>query len=348
MKPRQLLFVVFASVFACANSIAENKNQVLSYQAPLVTESLLLDIASNHNEVFVVGERGHVLRSEDGENWTQETVPSVATLTAISVVENTVWVVGHDATILRYEGETSEWQVQNFNPDLEKPLLDVLFFDDKHGITVGAYGTFYRTEDGGASWQDEKHPEFLHPDDQAYLEEIKLEDEEFYLEELDSILPHLNRISRKGNKLYLAGEAGLLASSDDLGRSWQRMEINYEGSFFDVLENSDGTIIAAGLRGNLFQFDNDSEQWVKIDSGSQSSLNSIVEIEGQDALVVGNNGNMVCLDDRIVEQKQTQDSEAINNALPFKGKLIAATAAGIQYLDSNEETPTCNRINSSL
>lgn len=319
-----------------------------SYKARLVTESLLLDINVNDDTVFVVGERGHILRSQDGENWAQDTVPSLATLTAISLIEDKAWVVGHDATILHLPGNGAEWEVQMFLPELEKPLLDVLFFDVSHGVAIGAYGTFYRTTDGGKNWTNEMHPEFLHPDDLEYLEEIRLEDEEFYQEELISILPHLNRISMSGDNLYIAGEAGLLAVSQDMGKSWKRMEINYEGSFFDVLETNQGAVIAAGLRGNLYKFSQEEQRWVKIDSGSTSSLNSIVEIGEENALIVGNNGNMVCLDDRIAEQKQTQDSEAINNAIPFNGKLIAVTATGIQYLNEEQNTNTCNRISSNL
>lgn len=348
MSFKQSLFLVFASLAVCSGINASQQDQAQSYEARLVTESLLLDIGSNQNTVYVVGERGHILHSDDGDNWVQESVPSVATLTAITMVDESSWVVGHDATILHQSKKGEQWQVQMFNPELEKPLLDVLFFDASHGVAIGAYGTFFRTENGGASWAEEKHAEFLHPDDLDYLEEIKAEDPEFYEEELASILPHLNRISQSGDMLYLAGEAGLLATSDDLGRSWKRLAIDYEGSFFDLVKTQQGELIAAGLRGNLFKYDPLQGEWIKLDSGSKSSLNSIVEVDEQNALVVGNNGNMVCMDDRIVEQKQTTDSEAINNALPFKGKLIAATAAGIQYLNSEENSNTCTRISSNL
>lgn len=336
------------AVSALAEEQGSEAKTYESYKARLVTESLLLDINVNQDTVFVVGERGHILRSQDGENWSQDTVPSLATLTAISLVNDKAWVVGHDATILHLSGSDAQWQTQMFQPEMEKPFLDVLFFDELHGITVGAYGTFYRTIDGGKTWESEMHPEFLHPDDLEYLEEIRLEDEEFYQEELVSILPHLNRISKSGENLYIAGEAGLLASSQDMGKTWKRMEIDYEGSFFDVLETAQGAVIAAGLRGNLYKFSQEEQGWVKINSGSTSSLNSIVEISDENALIVGNNGNMVCMDDRIVEQKQTQDSEAINNAIPFKGKLIAVTATGIQYLNEEQNTNTCNRISSNL
>lgn len=318
-----------------------------SYQAPLVNQSLLLDIKRVGEQLIAVGERGHIIFSADGKNWTQQQVPSISTLTALSFVGEQGWVVGHDATILHLPKTGDDWQVQMFNPDLERPLLDVLFFDENHGITVGAYGSFFRTVDGGDSWTTELHPEFLHPDDQAYLEEIKLEDEAFYKEELASILPHLNRISLSNDILYLAGETGLLASSTDLGKSWQRIEIDYQGSFFDIKKTPDDRLIAAGLRGNLFEYVPEEESWDRIESGGKASLNSIVLLDNQTVLVVGNNGNMVCIEDDEVEQSQTKDNEAILNAVEFNSQLIAVTALGIQHLSSSSQSSTCKRTSSN-
>lgn len=325
------------AVLSCA-SLADT-----SYQAPLVEQSLLLDIEQVENQLIAVGERGHILLSNDGEAWEQQTVPTVATLTSVSFVGAKGWVVGHDASILHLPSKDAQWQVQMYNPDLERPLLDVLFFDEKHGIAIGAYGTFFRSMDGGQSWESELHPEFLNPDDQAYLEEIKLEDEEFYQEELASILPHLNRVSRNGDTLYLAGETGLLASSSDFGRSWQRLEISYQGSFFDIKMTEQQRLIAAGLRGNLFEFDSQTGSWNRLESSSKASLNSIVSLSDRSVLVVGNNGSLVCVEQDAVAQSQTQDNEAIINAVEFNNQLIAVTAVGIQKHSLSQGSTICNR-----
>lgn len=340
-------FNLVTSVSLCLATLSSFCIAQTSYQAPLVNQSLLLDIDKVGQQLIAVGERGHIILSEDGKSWSQQPVPSISTLTALSFIGEKGWVVGHDATILHLPKAGDEWQVQMFDPDLERPLLDVLFFDESHGITVGAYGTFFRTIDGGESWQTELHPEFLHPDDQAYLEEIKLEDEEFYKEELASILPHLNRISLSNGTLFLAGETGLLASSNDFGKSWQRIEIDYQGSFFDVKKTADDKLIAAGLRGNLFEYVSESGSWSSIDSGSKASLNSIVLLANQSVLVVGNNGNMVCIDGGEVKQDQTKDNEAIINAVEFDNQLIAVTALGIQHLSSSSQSSTCKRTSSN-
>jgi photosystem II stability/assembly factor-like uncharacterized protein len=40
-------------------------------------------------------------------------------------------------------------------PELERPLFDVWFEDERNGFAVGAYGYFLRSRDGGLSWHEE-------------------------------------------------------------------------------------------------------------------------------------------------------------------------------------------------
>jgi photosystem II stability/assembly factor-like uncharacterized protein len=207
-----------------------------------------------------------------------------------------------------------------------------LFLDKNHGIAIGAYGLFYRTTDAGKSWLRELHPEFLHPEDQEYLQEIKLEDEDFYLQEMASILPHLNSISKNGQRLLLAGEAGLVAYSDDLGKTWQKMEINYSGSFFDIAETKSGRVFAAGLRGNLYELDTKSEEWRKINSQSTASLNAVVSIDDEKSIILGNNGAMLSISKDQVSFKQSKHGKAIANGLVHEGQLIVVGGIGIKNI----------------
>lgn len=319
--PQSLLFLSFLPFLVSADS---------AYQAPLASQSLLLDIAKQSSQIYAVGERGHILHSTDGESWQQQQVPTLATLTAVDLVGEHAWAVGHDAAIL-HKAPGQEWQVQMQQPALEKPFLDVLFLDEKHGIAIGAYGLFYRTTDGGKRWQAESHPELLHSDDQAYLEEIRLEDEEFYQEELASILPHLNRVTQAGDRLYMAGESGLLAYSEDQGHKWQRMEIDYEGSFFDIRQIG-SRLLAAGLRGNLFEYDQQAEHWQAISTQDTSTLNSIIQTANEQIWVLGNNGKIVKLNGDQAKVEQQPDSKALLNAVSVGDTLIAVGSAGISQL----------------
>ncbi|BCO19143.1 hypothetical protein KUC3_20000 [Alteromonas sp. KC3] len=320
-----------------------------AFMAPLVEQSVLLDIDAD-KFVVIVGERGHVLVSEDGQTFNQKAVPTHSTLTATTVVGEHIWAVGHDAVILHSSDKGETWEVQNYQPELERPFLDVLFFDEKHGIAAGAYGLFYRTTDGGQNWSAERHASLLDPMDREYLEEIRKEDEAFYQQELESILPHLNRVTLDGNTLYLAGEAGLLAKSENMGESWERYYVDYTGSFFDIKPLDARTVLAVGLRGNIF-VSRDEGEWEYVQTCSTSTLNSILVGSESKVYALGNNGMMIsaqrplptsmrdpyanptdCKADEGIEVTQIKDKAALLNATQFKGNSIAVTANGIKTL----------------
>lgn len=326
-----------ATILICTSQPAVSESSHQSYQAPLSKESLLLDISKLDNGTLIsVGERGHVLLSDNGTEWRQQNVPTTATLTAVYFEGEKGWAVGHDSVILHSEDYGISWQLQQYLPELQKPLMDVLFFDSQNGVAIGAYGSFLRTVDGGKNWISEPHIEFLSEDDQLYLEDLKAEDESLYQQELAGILPHLNRINLVDGVMYLAGEMGLLAKSDNQGKSWQKMDIDYFGSFFDINLSSSGSIVAAGLRGNVFEYQNDISGWRKINNDSTSSYNSIVTAQDQGTVVVGNNGRLLWLGSDDLTLTQTQEGKAIINAVFFNGTLLAVTEQGIKTFTRNK------------
>lgn len=321
-----------------------------AYQAPLVKQSLLLDVAAD-KQVVMVGERGHILLSADGETFTQADVPTTATLTATTMLGEHIWAVGHDATIIHSADQGKTWEIQFEKPKLERPFLDVHFFNPQHGIAIGAYGLFLRTRDGGQSWKPELHASLLDPYDREYLEEIRAEDEAFYEQELGSILPHLNRVTQVGERLYLAGEAGALAYSDDNGESWNRYQVDYTGSFFDIQPLDDTTMLAVGLRGNIFVM-REQGTWEYVKTCSTSTLNSILVVNEKKIAALGNNGMIVtmqrplpvstpdpyanpanCEPAQGISVSQIKDKAAIVNAVMFKGHTLAVTANGIHQLN---------------
>jgi photosystem II stability/assembly factor-like uncharacterized protein len=330
---RLKIVVIIFALFYVKSGISQESIQ--SFQAPLVAESLLLDISQTDTKLVAVGERGHILLSSDGKQWSQAHVPNLSTLTAIDFVDNNGWAVGHDATILKSHDGGENWEVQYYAPENERPFLDVLFFNKNQGIAVGAYGVFYRTTNAGKTWAPEMHPEFLNPDDQEYLNEIKEEDEAFYLEEMASILPHLNRLSQKGQRTYIAGEAGLLAFSDNYGVSWEKMEINYYGSFFDIVHTESDRIFAVGLRGSLFEYNSKEERWNSLKSGTTSSLNSIISIDSTTSLVVGNNGAQVTIGPQEVSFIKNKNGKSIMNGISKDNVIVTVTDIGIQQIQKD-------------
>ena len=315
-----------------------------TFQAPLVEQSLLLDADTEAMHV-VVGERGHVIISEElSQSFTQKSLPLSVTLTSVEVMNDKIWVAGHDATIMFSSDKGETWSVQMHEPELQRPFLDILFFDEQHGIASGAYGLFYRTIDGGENWTQEQHITLLNPLDIEYLEEIREEDEAFYRDELNSILPHINRLNYSNGVLYSAGETGLLAKSTDDGENWERFEIDYFGSFFDILPIDDDTLFAVGLRGTLYLKEGDTE-WQRIESCTTATLNSAVFMSSGNVLVVGNNGAILTVEvSQLSNQADTCQGNGITVAqLPAKSAIAtvlkndeaftAVTSDGLQPLE---------------
>ncbi|WP_440877446.1 WD40/YVTN/BNR-like repeat-containing protein [Thalassotalea sp. PLHSN55] len=304
--------------------------------APLAQHSLLLDITNVADQKLVaVGQYGHILISSNATQWQQAQVPVQATLTGVYFLDEKLgWVVGHDATILHTADGGMTWQLQQYLPELEKPLFDVVFKDERNGIALGAYGQLFRTTDGGKHWQFEFHGELLPPEDVEYLEEIKLEDEEAYLDEISSILPHFNRIYMDGRTLYLVGEIGLIAKSNDFGRTWEKFDEIYQGSFFDISRTSKGNLLIVGLRGNVFRSLKNGTPWQKIATGTTSLLNSIVLSDDDRVFLLGNNGTLlISEDDGISFVKKVQpDGKPLIAGEWFNNQLVVVSEVGIKNI----------------
>lgn len=327
--------LLFLGPFAFAND-AEHNPPTPSLKAKLASKSLLLDIEQvNQNKIVAVGEYGHIISSTDGKNWQQANVPVQSTLTSVFFLDQHLgWAVGHDATILHTKDGGENWQIQYYQPDMEKPLFDVVFKNSQEGVVVGAYGLMLRTLDGGVTWQNEFHQEFLLADDIDYLNELKAEDEEAYLDEISFILPHFNRLVADGRTMFLLGETGLLAKSNDFGKSWQQYSEIYLGSFFDLGRTKTGNLLVAGLRGHIFRGTNNGTQWSEVKTDTTALLNDVVVTEDNRVFVLGNSGVLLeSLDDgksyRALVQK---DGKSLIAGVWFQKQLVVASEVGIKVI----------------
>ena len=168
---------------------------------PLAAQSLLLDLAAAGTRLVAVGERGHVLLSDDkGASWRQaKSVPTRVMLTAVFFADAQYgWAVGHDETILNTVDGGETWTRSHFAPEAQQPLLDLWFANRVSGIAVGAYGAYFTTNDGGRTWASAKFapppaPVATH-DGEAAPDEGELPPDY-----------HLNRIIGVGNRLVHRG-----------------------------------------------------------------------------------------------------------------------------------------------
>ncbi len=302
--------------------------------APLAARSLLLDLAWAGPRVFAVGERGHILHSDDaGKTWVQSPVPASATLTAVYFADDKHgWAVGHVEAILATSDGGESWRLSHFEPGNPQPLLDVAFADVARGVAIGAYGVIYLTADGGSVWsQVPFEPEAL-----PGAEKVAAAPDEMEADVDLGFEFHLNAIARgPQGRMYIGAEAGRLFRSDDDGVHWRELPSPYDGSFHGVLPLDGDALLAFGLRGNLFRSDDGGGTWSAIQTGTTALLNSGAQVDADTVVVVGMAGVILVSRDggRSFTLHQQDDRKAISAVVPSgDGTLIVAGEGGVRRL----------------
>ncbi|HGY9624797.1 TPA: WD40/YVTN/BNR-like repeat-containing protein [Pseudomonas putida] len=270
-----LLALALATGAGGARAAAAEEYSVESARA---SQSLLIDVAHAGKRLVVVGDRGHILFSDDqGKTWAQARVPTRQLLTAVFFLDDKRgWAVGHDAQVLASNDGGATWSKQFEDLAREAPLLDVAFLDAQHGFAVGAYGALLETTDGGQHWQD--IGERLDNPDQL----------------------HLNAIAQvKDAGLFIVGEQGSMFRSSDNGQSWSVVQSPYEGSLFGVIGTTQArTLLAYGLRGNLLRSTDFGDTWQPIPLKTargpfEFGLASATLLEDGSLVLVGNSGSVL-------------------------------------------------------
>ena len=293
-------------------------------EAPLAIESLLLDGAAAGSRLVVVGERGHVLLSDDGASWSQAQVPTRALLTAVHMHDERMgWAVGHDAVILRTRDGGESWAMVHRAPEEELPLLDVWFRDERTGFAVGAYGYFLATADGGDTWtpraisEDDFHLNALFP---AGGEPTELQEPESQRSDSQQAGSQRTELQRTGSqRLYIAAEAGVAYRSDDGGETWRELPSPYAGSWFGGLALDDEQVLLAGLRGHLFRSEDAGETWTEVPTDTNATLTGAVRLPSGEILITGLEGALLTSrdDGRSVTSERLPSREGISDALPL-------------------------------
>jgi photosystem II stability/assembly factor-like uncharacterized protein len=278
----------------------------------LTPRSLLLDVTRAGESLVAVGDRGAVIVSADGQSWEQMDVPVRAALTAVHFPDpQHGWAVGHDAAIVATADGGRTWALQNFQPALEKPLLDVLFLDASRGFAVGAYGLLLRTTDGGKTWSE--------------LDAPAIRGDEV----------HFNALARLGNgNLFIAGELGMLAVSGDEGRTWSKLDSPYDSSYFGALPVGERGALIYGLRGNAYvSQDVRSGRWTRLQTNSVASMFGGTLLPGGERVMVGLNGVIFVADaSGAVRSLQTPTGTPLSAAIPHNGGLLAVGESGVQLM----------------
>lgn len=322
---------LFSGLKACALGLILISTPVLAaggaIESPKAIHSLLLDVVHAGSRLVVVGDRGHILYSDDqGHRWTQAQVPTRQMLTAVFFVDDQHgWAVGHDTRILASQDGGITWTQQYEDLGRQAPLLDVWFKDRRQGFAVGAYGALLSTDDGGQHWQDIS--DRLDNSEQLHLNAI-------------AVIKHAG--------LFIVGEQGSLFRSADGGQHWETMHSSYGGSLFGVVATAQAsTLLVYGLRGNLLRSTDFGETWQAVPlPGPQGPLRfglAGASLLADGSLVVVGNGGTV-LRSRDDGQTFTLFNRPDRLALSAvtaadAGHLVLAGQGGVHLADDDGAEP---------
>jgi photosystem II stability/assembly factor-like uncharacterized protein len=301
---------------------------------------VLLAAAEAGTRIVAVGERGIVALSNDrGVSWRQGPSPVSVTFTMVRFADAQHGVaVGHGGTVLTTEDAGSTWRVRLDGRRLaslakaaastpetlrdaerliadgpDKPFLDVLLWDAKRMLAVGAYGLAFYSADGGESWTSWMdrlpNPKGLH----------------WYV------------ARRSGNSLLLAGEQGLLARSDDGGQTFQAMSTPYKGSWFTGELRANGQAVLAGLRGNVWRSTDGGAQWSQLVSPVPATITAMAVAADGGLLLASQAGVVLRLQGDTLVPLKAPPVPMPSALLPLQdGSLLSLGVAGVVPVTAKE------------
>ncbi len=305
--------------------------------SPLAQRSQLSGLARAGNRLVAVGQRGHVLTSDDaGQHWQQAEVPVSSDLVALSfATPETGWAVGHDGVVLKSVDGGRRWTRQLDGRGLgglllafyqrhgdpkwlaeaqrlaaqgaENPWLDVHFADASNGWLVGGFGLLLRTADGGQTWQPLLHA----ADNPKGL--------------------HLYAVRQMAGETFIVGEQGLALKWDAGSSRFAAMALPYAGTLFGLIGH-ERALLAHGLRGNLLRSTDAGRNWQAVATGVQVGLTaSTLDASGRFVIVSQAGHVLVSNDDGAsfapLKLAQPQPAAAVAAAGP--GVLAVAGPRGV-------------------
>lgn len=296
--------LALAGILSAAHAVPGDTLDVPASPSVLASRSPLFSVTRTDKRLIAVGQRGHILISDDGgKQWQQASVPVSTDLTAVHFPTATHgWAVGHDGVILHSADGGRSWvkqldgrqaaklilshyanHEQKDNPAVvgivteakrmqaegpDQPFLNVWFDNEKTGYATGSFNLILKTSDGGKSWVPVSE---LTDNPNGY---------------------HLYGISATGSDLYIAGELGLLMKLDRSSGRFAAVATPYKGSYFGVLTKP-GLVVAFGMRGNAWRSEDAGKTWQKIETGVQSGLNAGTVLDDGRIVLASQGGNVL-------------------------------------------------------
>jgi photosystem II stability/assembly factor-like uncharacterized protein len=322
----------------------------------LAIESLLLDITSAGDRLVTVGERGHILYRDPGQEWQQAQVPVIAHLTAVHFpTPQQGYAVGHEGIILRSTDAGANWELIHHElvagpqraaakiPEVEVALEQAAEAGDRvsqEELEMQLDDLYYLAEAEEVPPLLDVH--FTSADKGFAIGGYNLflvtEDGGDSWSSRSSALPnpegyHNNAITQNARgSLFIAGERGRIYRSEDQGLSWEVISPRYDGSFFGLFTTRDGLLVATGLRGNLFISHNSGDSWEQPTSQAEQTLNGGLLLKTGQLLIVGQNGEYLLGNSDQLQRHTLPGRYSLQAVASQQGEIFAVGRSGVHSL----------------
>jgi len=342
---------------------------VAAVETPEALKSVMLSAAYAGERMVVVGERGHILYSDDrGKSWSQAPVPVRSTLTSVFFISpKKGWAVGHDTVILTTEDGGLSWtkildgnQANQIVLQSAQERLDRI--DSELANATGAEKGLLRNKRDFAEMALDEADRDAGVGPNKTLMDIWFADEHtgiavgaagYMLRTTDGgeswkdwsgaiasqDFFHLYKLAaNKNGYLFLVGEAAQVYRSSDKGLSWEALPVPYEGSFFGALgKDSDDSVYIFGMSGVVLKSLDNGDSWKQVDSNTRSILQNATVIDGDRVAIVGLGGGLLVEDAKAgVFTPQKLGTRAAFTAVLVgeNQQLLAAGETGLRLYDA--------------
>ena len=322
----RLLLALSAAAMLTAHA-AEDQYAPIS---PRALTSTLIDVDNAGGRLVAVGERGHVLYSDDkGENWLQAKMPFRRMLTGVHFVgPQRGWAVGHQSMIFHTQDGGQNWVrqmdgfafEQRFNeenlvrtreayealsaelavapdPERDLELEDSLFaFEDAEfaleepAIPSNFHDVWFLNNNSG--WAVGAFGRLVETRDggKSWTNKSHL------VQTPDGL--HLNAITgTPQGEIFITGEGGAMFRSLDAGTSWEQVDIGYDGTFFGVVYDPVNSVLRVfGLGSALYQSRDLGLSWKLMESPVPGTFAGGAATPEGDTILVGPGGLVFVID----------------------------------------------------
>ena len=335
----------------------------------LAPENLLNDATQTGDRLVAVGERGHVIFTDDqGARWQQADVPVSVTLTAVDFgTDQHGWAVGHSGAVLHSSDAGESWQLQfdglqageliigsmkeqiasleekieqapeDEVADLEWALDDLYFLlqSAEEDLDVGPVNPFL-----DVWFENARHGFVVGAYGMVFRTVDGGDSWQNWAPKLDNTWNlHYNAITRlAGGALVIVGESGQIHVSDDNGDTWEKRESPYSGSLFGVSgTGDDNEMLVFGLRGNTLRSGDLGQSWQTVSSPGNATLNQAAIAKNGRITLVGNGGAVLFSNDGAdgFQVHFRNDREGVMAVLPLaEDRLLLFGEGGVKATDA--------------